>query len=96
MGLNETFKALSDPLRREIVTRLRAGKLTAGEISSKFEVTDSDISYHLRKLKEAGLVNESKLKNYIYYELDTSVFDEVMHWIEPSCDALRELEGNNK
>lgn len=94
MGLNETFKALSDPLRRDIVCLLRNGKLTAGEISSKFEVTDADISYHLRKLKEAGLLRESRLKNFIYYELDTTVFDDVMHFIEPSCDTLRELEEN--
>ena len=94
MGLNEVFKALSDPLRRDIITQLRSGKLTAGEIASNFDVTDADISYHLRKLKEAGVLKESKQKNYIYYELDTSVFKDVMHFIEPSCDTLRELESD--
>lgn len=94
MGLNETFKALSDPLRREIVNQLRNGRLTAGEISSMFDVTNADISYHLKKLKEAGCVKEYKQKNFIYYELNRSIFDEVYHWIEPSCDTLKELEEN--
>lgn len=92
MGLNETFAALSVPLRRDIIMQLRGGKLTAGEISSKFNVTNSDISYHFKKLKEAGLINESKYKNFIYYELDTSQFEELLHWIEPSCETLKELE----
>ena len=65
MGLNETFAALSVPLRRDIIMQLRGGKLTAGEISSKFNVTNSDISYHLKKLKEAGLISESKYKNFV-------------------------------
>ena len=92
MGINETFKMLADPLRREIVNQLRGGRLSAGEISSRFDVTNSDISYHLKKLKEAGCVREYRQKNFIYYELNMSIFNEVLHWIEPSCAALDELE----
>ena len=94
MGLNETFAALSVPMRRDIIMQLRGGKLTAGEISSKFNVTNSDISYHLKKLKEAGHISESRYKNFIYYELDTSQFQELLHWIEPSWETLKELEDS--
>ena len=80
MGFAETFKALSDPVRREILVMLRNGKLSAGDIGKEFDMTGATISYHLSQLKKAGLVTESKYKNYIYYELNTSVFEEVMLW----------------
>ncbi|WMJ90109.1 autorepressor SdpR family transcription factor [Anaerocolumna sp. MB42-C2] len=80
MGFAETFKALSDPVRREILVMLRNGKLSAGDIGKEFAMTGATISYHLSQLKKAGLVTESKYKNYIYYELNTSVFEEVMLW----------------
>ena len=80
MGFPETFKALSDPVRREILVMLRDGPLPAGEIADRFEVAAPTISYHLSQLKKAGLVQETKYKNYIYYELNTSVFEEVMLW----------------
>ena len=81
MGFAETFKALSDPARREILLLLRAGRLSAGEISSHFEMTGATISYHLSILKKADLVFETREKNYIYYELNTSVVEEVMLWL---------------
>ena len=81
MGFAETFKALSDPVRREILLLLRAGRLSAGEISAHFEMTGATISYHLSVLKKADLVFESREKNYIYYELNTSVVEEVMLWL---------------
>lgn len=87
MGFAETFKALSDPIRREILTLLKDGRMSAGEISSNFEMTGSTISYHLSILKKAGLVFESKEKNFIYYTLNTSVVEEVMLW-------LSELKGD--
>ncbi len=76
-----TFKALSDPVRREILTMLRNGKMSAGDISEKFDMTGATISYHLKILKKADLILESKKKNYIFYELNTSVLDDVMIWI---------------
>ena len=80
MGFPETFKALSDPIRREILILLKKGKLSAGEIGAHFNITGAAISYHLTQLKKADLVYETKHKNYIYYELNTSVLEEVMLW----------------
>lgn len=80
MGFAETFKALSDPVRREILVMLREGKMSAGEIAKRFDMTGATISYHLSQLKKADLIRESKYKNYIYYELNVSVFEEIMLW----------------
>lgn len=82
MGLAETFKALSDPQRRDILTMLREGRLNAGEISEKLGVTPAALSYHLKLLKSAELVLEYKEKNFIYYELNTTLFDEVVMWMK--------------
>lgn len=81
MGFAETFKALSDPVRREILLLLRKGRLSAGEIGSHFEMTGATISYHLGILKKADLVFEMREKNFIYYGLNTSVVEEVMLWL---------------
>ena len=76
----ETFKALSDPVRREILELLKKGPLSAGEIGSYFDMTGATISYHLSILKKADLITESKFKNFVYYELNASVFEEIMLW----------------
>ena len=81
MGFAETFKALSDPARREMLLLLRGGRLSAGEIGSHFEMTGATVSYHLGVLKKADLVFETREKNYVYYELNTSVVEEVMLWL---------------
>ena len=81
MGFAETFKALSDPVRREILLLLRGGRLSTGEIGSHFDMTGATISYHLSILKKADLVFETREKNYIYYGLNTSVVEEVMLWL---------------
>lgn len=81
MGMNETLKAISDPARRDILQMLKSGKKSAGEISEKFNLTGATVSYHLAKLKSADLITEEKYKNFIYYELNTSVFEEVLTWI---------------
>ena len=81
MGFAETFKALADPIRRDILTLLKKGSLSAGEIGSHFDMTGATISYHLSILKKADLVFENKQKNFIYYELNTSVVEEVMLWL---------------
>lgn len=81
MGFAETFKALSDPIRRDILTLLKNGRLSAGEIGSHFDMTGATISYHLGILKKAGLVFESREKNFIFYELNTSVVEEMMLWL---------------
>ena len=78
----EGFKALSDPARREILNLLKGGRLTAGEIAGRFDMTAATVSYHLSRLKKAGLVFESREKNYIYYSLNASVLEEVLLWIQ--------------
>lgn len=89
MSFADTFKALSDPARREILQLLKDGKMSAGEIGSHFDMTGATISYHLKILKNADLVWETKVKNYIYYELNTSAVEEILLW-------LTELTGENK
>ncbi len=81
MGMNETFKAISDPVRRDILQMLKGGKKSAGEIAEQFNLTGATVSYHLAKLKSADLIAEEKYKNYIYYQLNTSVFEDVLAWI---------------
>ena len=80
MSFAETFKALSDPARREILLMLRNGKMSAGDIASNFDMTGATVSYHLSVLKKADLVFETKQKNFVFYELNTSVFEEIMLW----------------
>ena len=81
MGMNETLKAISDPVRRDILGMLKSGKKSAGEIGEKFNLTGATVSYHLSKLKSADLIAEEKYKNFIYYQLNASVFEEVLSWI---------------
>ncbi len=81
MGMNETLKAIADPVRRDILQMLRSGKKSAGEIAEKFNLTGATVSYHLSKLKSADLISEEKYKNFVYYELNASVFEEVLTWI---------------
>lgn len=80
MGFAETFKALSDPARREILIMLKSGRMSAGDICSHFDMTGATVSYHLSVLKKADLVYETKQKNFVFYELNTSVFEEIMLW----------------
>ena len=76
-----TMKALSDPIRREILELLKFGKLSAGEIAEKFPVSGAAISKHLSVLKEADLIRDTREGKFIYYELNTSVLEEVMLWL---------------
>ena len=81
MGFSETMKAISDPQRREMLSLLKKGRLSAGEIAANFpNLSAATVSYHLSLLKKASLITESKFKNFIYYELNASVFEEVMLW----------------
>ncbi len=81
MGMSETLKAISDPVRRDILNMLKEERKSAGEIAERFNLTGATVSYHLSQLKKADLVTESKYKNFIYYELNTSVFEDVLTWI---------------
>lgn len=81
MGIQNTLKALSDPIRREILEMLKAGRLPAGEIAEHFPVSGAAVSKHLSVLKEADLIRDTREGKYIYYELNASVLEEVMLWI---------------
>ncbi len=81
MAFAETFKALSDPVRRQILELLKKGPLSAGDIGSHFDMTGATISYHLKILKQADLIFESREKNFIYYQLNASVLQEIILWI---------------
>ena len=81
MGLQKTLKALADPIRREILNMLKNGRMSAGEISDRFPVISASISRHLSVLKDADLVRDSREGQFIFYELNASVLEEIMLWI---------------
>lgn len=81
MGLQHTMKALSDPIRREILNMLKEGRMSAGDITEHFPVTAASISRHLSVLKEADLVRDTREGQFIFYELNTSVLEEILVWI---------------
>lgn len=81
MVFGSTFKALADPVRREILDYLKQGRMSAGDIAAKFDLTAATVSYHLSVLKKADLIFETKEKNYIYYDINVSVFEEIMLWL---------------
>ena len=89
MGFQNTMKALADPTRREILELLKNGKLSAGEIGEKFDITAAAISRHLSVLKEADLIRDERQGKFIYYELNVSVLEEIMLW-------LTSLKGDNE
>ena len=86
LGLQDTLRALADPIRREILSLLKGGRLSAGEIGQHFPVTAAAISRHLSVLREADLIRDQREGKFIYYELNTSVLEEIMLW-------LAELKG---
>ncbi len=89
MSFTNTFKALSHPVRRAILDLLKMGKMSAGEIADQFELTGATISHHLSVLKQADLVVERREKNFIYYELNTFVLEDMMVW-------LADLKGSKR
>ena len=81
MSLQRTLKALSDPIRREILNLLKAGPMAAGDIAAKFDVTGAAVSRHLSVLREAELIRDKRDGKFIFYELNASVLEEIMLWI---------------
>ena len=81
MGLQNTMRALSDPIRREILNLLKSGRMAAGDIVDHFEVTGASISRHLSVLKDADLIRDKREGKHIYYELNASVLEEILLWI---------------
>ena len=82
MSLQNTLKALSDPIRREILNLLKSGRLSAGEIVDHFDVTGASISRHLSVLKEADLIRDTREGKFIYYDLNASVLEEILLWVK--------------
>ena len=89
MGLQNTLRALSDPIRREILNLLKSGRMSAGDIVEHFDVTGASISRHLSVLKEADLIRDKREGKFIFYELNASVLEEIMLWIA-------DLKGENE
>lgn len=89
MGEYNLFKVLADEQRRDILVMLKGGRMSAGEIAEALNITPAALSYHLKQLKGADLVMEYKQKNYIYYEINATVFEELILWI-------KQFGGNKK
>ena len=81
MGLQKTMKALSDPIRREILNLLKNGRMAAGDIASHFDISDAAISRHLSVLKEANLIRDTREGKFIFYDLNASVLEELLLWV---------------
>ena len=79
--LQDTLKALSDPTRRKILEMLKKGPMSAGEIGEHFDMTGATLSHHLSILKKAGLVDDNKKGTFVYYEINTSVMEDILAWI---------------
>ncbi|SJZ30875.1 DNA-binding transcriptional regulator, ArsR family [Globicatella sulfidifaciens DSM 15739] len=88
LGVNQILSALADETRRNILMLLRKGKISSGEIAENLEMTPQALSYHLKKLREADLIYETKYKNFIYYELNLTVLDDAIMW-------MNQLMGGN-
>ena len=88
MGLQNTLRALADPIRREILNLLKGGRMSAGEIVEHFDVTGASISRHLSVLKEADLIRDTREGKFIYYDLNASVLEEILLWV-------KDLKGDN-
>ncbi len=89
MAIQQTLRALADPIRREILNLLRGGRMSAGDITDHFPVTAASISRHLSVLKEADLIRDTREGKFIFYDLNTSVLEDVMLWIT-------DLKGDDK
>ena len=89
MSLQNTMRALADPIRREILNMLKSGRMSAGEITERFDVTAAAISRHLSVLREADLIRDTREGKFIYYDLNASVLEEIMLWIA-------DLKGDNE
>ncbi|GAA0076676.1 sporulation delaying system autorepressor SdpR [Clostridium sp. CTA-5] len=95
MSFNDAFKALSDNTRREILDLLRDQDMTAGDIADYFQITKPSISHHLNILKQAGLVSDERKGQFIYYSLNTSVFEDVIKWFVSFLNNSKEGDNQN-
>lgn len=96
MGVAESFKVLSEPVRRKLLELLKDGRMSAGELAKSLGMSPAALSYHLRLLKEAELVIEYKEKNFVYYSLNMTVFDELLMWFRGFTDEKKEYTGHDR
>jgi len=89
VSLQNTLRALADPIRREILDLLKGGRMSAGDIAGHFDVTNASISRHLSVLKEADLIRDTREGKFIYYDLNASVLEEILLWV-------KDLKGENE
>lgn len=89
MAMKDILNALADENRRNILEKLKEGKISSGDLAQSLGLTPQALSYHLAKLKKADLIYETKYKNFIYYELNLTILDEIMMWISS-------LKGDDK
>ena len=89
MGIQSTLKALSDPIRRQILDMLKPGRLSAGEIAEAFPVSGAAVSKHRSVLKDADLIRDTREGKFIYYDLNASVLEEILLWV-------KELKGDKE
>ena len=94
MSLQQTMRALADPTRREILSLLKSGSMSAGEITVHFNVTAAAISRHLAVLREADLILDRRDGKFIFYELNASVMEEILLWIRDLMDERTPKENN--
>ena len=81
LAVSEVLAALADENRRNILLKLKEGKISSGDLAVFLNMTPQALSYHLSKLKKADLIYETKYKNFIYYELNLTILDEAIMWI---------------
>jgi len=89
--LNEVFKAIADPTRREILRMLRHEEMSAGEVAARFDMSKPTMSHHFAVLKAAGLITSRREGQTIWYALDTTVLEDVLAW---SMDMARGARGD--
>ena len=93
MAIAESFKVLSEPVRRRILELLKEGRKSAGELARILEISPAALSYHLRLLRESGLIIEYKEKNFVYYSLNMTVLDEIVMWFQSFTDNMFESDA---
>ncbi len=85
----DTFQALADSTRREIVALLAKGERTASEIFARFDIADPTVSRHLKVLRESGLIAFRQQAQSRIYRLEPDALDETRQWMQAQIDACR-------
>jgi ArsR family transcriptional regulator, arsenate/arsenite/antimonite-responsive transcriptional repressor len=93
--MNDLFKALADPTRREILRLLGSGEKSAGELAEHFDMTKPSISHHFSVLKEGDLILSRREGTTIYYSLNTTVVQDLMTWAMDLVGDTRRKRRNN-